>query len=180
MKPWRFFLSPAALIAAALLACDAAAAQSVRASVCEIAKHPERFEGRTVRVQASLIGNFHHGWLLVESGCNGGLEFKTPSDSREGDSPLARWNTFMWFTWPEAFPFPGYDRDSYYEIDIDLELVGVVRSYAKDADDWSGSNWAAKSRVGPSRGTRQVSYIDVSTVESARFYRLAQPRHEMR
>lgn len=85
----------------------------------------------------------------------------------------------MWMFWPDGFPFPGLDRDEDHEIDIDLELVGVIRFYAKDVDDRSGSNWAASSRVGPSRGTRQVPYIDVSAVEGARFYRLTKPRHEV-
>lgn len=86
----------------------------------------------------------------------------------------------MWMVWPDGFPFEGFDRDTYHEIDIDLELVGLIRFYEKEVDDWSGSNWASKSRVGPSRGTRPVPYLDVSEVEAARFYRLTRPRHEAR
>jgi hypothetical protein len=74
------------ILAAFAVAAPAAGTAIMPTSLCALVAGPEAFDGKLVRFRAGVLTDWHHGTLLVHSGCQGGVELTSTDQVPSGES----------------------------------------------------------------------------------------------
>ena len=177
----RTWLSVLLLLAVAAPAVAGPPTQDV--SVCEISRHPGRFVGKRVRVSARLIGNWTHGFMLIDtSACEGALLFDLPDDkSTDGRISNLRSIVEPWRAGRKAQTDPTDESSRWPDEDVEVTLTGTIATLTMFKDDWSGSFAAGSAHLsdGKPRPTGVRTYLKVYAVEGLRIYNLQRYRYQI-
>lgn len=120
-----------------------------RSSVCDIARHPQRYDGRDVTVSGKLYGGSMHGYVVVDTACGRGIQFGLlPEAKTDSTAPL---NALL------RDPNPP-------NVDIEVTFSGKI-SVGLD-----------HSFPGP---PRRLATLQVDRIDDLRVYRLARPRAQI-
>lgn len=89
MKKSRIWLSAA--LAAVFLAgsVSPSEAEPTRSTICDIVRHPQRYDGREVTVSGKLYGGSMHGYVVLDTACGRGIQFGLrPEAKTDSAAPL--------------------------------------------------------------------------------------------
>ena len=173
----RIWLSLTFAFSALGLGAASASAGSTTTSICEISRHPGRYDGKVVTVEARLIGEFHHGFLLTSADCKGVLNFAIP----KSEPTEARMIAFREILEPWRYRGPDRKAGIGADRDIDVVLTARVETYAPQEGLMCASMAAGSGCFSASKptGRARQAHLDIESVLDLRVYELVRTRREI-